>query len=147
MLIGWVQYQGKAGFSQLNFQFSISQNTGKCELGRFLLRQLHLFIFHSLWHESASGKNNLPLHYHNYALDNSFSNSCTGKSQPKNTLISLNVKPSGWLELVHSKNNALINDDVSCAFICICPFTWHNKYKLLQFIDTSLALSHHFVHR
>ena len=38
-----VQYQGKAGwFFKLNFQFNNSQNTGKCELGWFLLRQLQL---------------------------------------------------------------------------------------------------------
>ena len=44
MLSGQVQYQGKAGFLKLNFQFSNSQNTGKCELGQFLLRQSHLGI-------------------------------------------------------------------------------------------------------
>ena len=27
---------------KLNFQFSKSQNTGKCELGRFSLKQLHI---------------------------------------------------------------------------------------------------------
>ena len=35
MLSGPVQYQGKAGFLKLNFQFSNSRNTGKCKLGRF----------------------------------------------------------------------------------------------------------------
>ena len=44
MLIGQVQYQGRAGFSKLNFQFSNSQNTGKCELGWFLLRQSHIEV-------------------------------------------------------------------------------------------------------
>ena len=35
-----VQYQGKTGFFKLNFQNSISQNTGKCKLqiGGFSLR-------------------------------------------------------------------------------------------------------------
>ena len=41
MLSGCVQYQGKAGFLN-NFQNSISQNTGKCELGKFSLRHLHM---------------------------------------------------------------------------------------------------------
>ena len=39
MLSELVQYQGKAGFFKLNFQDGISQNTGICELGQFLLRQ------------------------------------------------------------------------------------------------------------
>ena len=38
MLSVRVQHQGKAGFFKLNFQFSNSQNTGKCKLGRYLLR-------------------------------------------------------------------------------------------------------------
>ena len=42
MLSEQVQYQGKASFFKLNFQNGISQNTNKCELGRFLLRQSHM---------------------------------------------------------------------------------------------------------
>ena len=38
MLSEQVQYQGKVGFFKLNLQKSISQNTGKCKLGGFLLR-------------------------------------------------------------------------------------------------------------
>ena len=43
MLSGRVQYQGKAGFLKLNFQFSNSQNTGKCKLGRFCSNS-HIWI-------------------------------------------------------------------------------------------------------
>ena len=43
MLSELVQYQGRAGFFKLNFQNGISQNTGKCELSRFSLRQSHIF--------------------------------------------------------------------------------------------------------
>ena len=39
MLSEQVQYQGKAGFFKLNFQNCISQNTGNCKLGGFLLKQ------------------------------------------------------------------------------------------------------------
>ena len=42
MLSERVQYQGKAGFIKLKFQFSNSQNTVKCELGRILLRLSYL---------------------------------------------------------------------------------------------------------
>ena len=48
MLNGQVQYQDNAGFFKLNFQFSNSQNTGKCDLGRFLLRQSHITNFVSI---------------------------------------------------------------------------------------------------
>ena len=41
MLNGQVQYQDKA-FFKLNIQISISQNTGKCELGGFSLSQSHM---------------------------------------------------------------------------------------------------------
>ena len=44
MLSRQVQYQGKAGFFKLNFQFSNSRNTGKCKLGWFLFRQSQLFM-------------------------------------------------------------------------------------------------------
>ena len=42
MLSEPVQYKGKAGFLKLNFQDGTSQNTAKCELGWFLLRQSHI---------------------------------------------------------------------------------------------------------
>ena len=45
MLSERVQYPGKADFLELNFQNSITQNTGKCKLDRFL----HSHIIHS-WH-------------------------------------------------------------------------------------------------
>ena len=38
---GRVQYQG---FFKLSSQFSNSRNTGKCELGQFLLRQSQIMI-------------------------------------------------------------------------------------------------------
>ena len=44
MLSGQVRYQGKDGFFKLDFQISISQNTGKCELGGFLLRQIQMLM-------------------------------------------------------------------------------------------------------
>ena len=44
-----VQYQGKAGFLRLNFQNNIFQNSHKCKLGLFLLRQSHILPPHVLW--------------------------------------------------------------------------------------------------
>ena len=32
-------------------------------------------------------------------------------------------------------------------YTCICPLAWNNKYKPLQFIDTSLVISHLLVHQ
>ena len=48
------QYQGEAGFVRLNFQNGISQNTGKCELGQFSLRQSHIrFILYDHVHHNG----------------------------------------------------------------------------------------------
>ena len=44
MLSELAKYQGKADFFKLNFQNGISQNTGKCKLGRFSLRQSHMLL-------------------------------------------------------------------------------------------------------
>ena len=51
MLSEQVQYQGKTGLFKLNFQNSISQNTGKSKLDEYLLRQSHiqLRIITLLW--------------------------------------------------------------------------------------------------
>ena len=56
MLNGQVQYQCKAGSFKLNFQFSNSQNTGKCELGRFLLRQAHIIDSRKYMHAALACK-------------------------------------------------------------------------------------------
>ena len=42
MLSELIQYQGKAGFFKLIFL--TVQNTGKCELNQFLLRQSHMIL-------------------------------------------------------------------------------------------------------
>ena len=48
MLSEPVQYQGKAGYFTLKFQNGISQNTGKCELGWFSLRQSQLHLYNMI---------------------------------------------------------------------------------------------------
>ena len=45
MLSERVQYQGEAGIFELSFQNCISQNTGKCKLGTFSLRQSHSYQY------------------------------------------------------------------------------------------------------
>ena len=38
----------------------------------------------------------------------------------------------------------IILTDDTIMFTCIWPFAWYNKYKLAQFIDTSLVIFHIF---
>ena len=63
-----------------------------------------------------------------YALDNNFSTSSVGKSQPKNMYVSLNMKPS---RLVTDKIFCLlvILMDDAIKHMCIWPLSWHNMYK------------------
>ena len=56
MLSEWVQYQGKAGYFKIEFQNGISQNTGECKLGGFLLRQSHLVKFALINKKNTSWK-------------------------------------------------------------------------------------------
>ena len=81
--------------------------------------------------------NNLPLYLSLnlwlYSLDNNFSSSCIGKSQPKNTHTSLNIKPS-WLAWIgtpqkHACMVIILTDD-AIKYISIWPLAWCNEYKL-----------------
>ena len=69
------------------------------------------------------GKNDLPIYYHTYTLENDFRSSFIGISQSKNTHINLNMKPSS----VHGKNIVLVNIynnyiDHAVMYKCIWPF-------------------------
>ena len=79
-----------------------------------------------------------------YMIDNNFSSSCIGKSQHKNSHISLSTwNHSDWFELVYSKN-IVFAENFNGWYNHVQA---HHKHKLLQIIDTSLAFSHLFVQR
>ena len=77
--------------------------------------------------------------------DNDSSSSCIDKSQPKNTHISLNMT---ILADLNCKSIALVNnlmhDAMMHTYICHDVIT---IAKCLQFIKTSLLISHLFIHQ
>ena len=65
----------------------------------------------------------------------------THKSQHESILDDLNWYMARTLCLL-----TILTDD-AMKYKCIWPFACYNKYKLLQFINTSLVISHIFAHQ
>ena len=103
----------------------------------------------SLFHDMnrLHGENDLPI-YHRMLLITTLAAAVLENHSPRTDTKISTWNYLGWHELVHGKTLRLfiiLTDDAFMS-MCIWPFTWHNKYKLLQFINTSLAISHLFVH-
>ena len=63
--------------------------------------------------------------------DSDFSSSCVGTSQPKNTHISLNMKPFWltWISTWQKLHLFIILSDDAIKYTCIWLLAWRNKYK------------------
>ena len=114
---------------------SDSPNSSKFSSAKYT----HYTIFCCLWHESVHGEND----YQFIIILVLISSSCIDKSQHKNTHVSLNMKPS-WLTWIKTLCLVIILMDDAIMYTWFRLLAWHNKYKLLQFINTSSVLSHLF---
>ena len=95
---------------------------------------INCYVFHSLWHESVHGENDLPIIYLRAYLIMILAAAVLANHSPRKSKEVSTWNHPGWLESVHSKTLHLliISIDDAIKDTCIWPLAWHNMYNSCQ---------------